>query len=96
MERRGSKGIEIEYSSLKMAEYLLPNDDLTITEQRHIFSIRNRMINIENNFRGKLEKKICICGEYEDMQHFYSCETKNYETYNNERKKQVFASNSKF
>lgn len=57
MGRRGSKGIEIEYSSLKMADYLLPNDDLTITEQRRIFSIRNRMINIENNFRGKLEKK---------------------------------------
>ena len=36
----------------------------------------NRMINIENNFRGKMEKKTCICGEYEDMNHIYSCKIK--------------------
>ena len=77
MERRGRKGIEVHYSSLKMAEYLLPNDELSITEKRYIFSMRNRMINIENNFRGKMEKKTCICGEYEDMNHIYSCKIKN-------------------
>ena len=51
--RKGRKGIEVNYSSLKMAEYLLPNDELSITEKRYIFSMCNRMINKENNFRGK-------------------------------------------
>ena len=34
MKKRGKKGIEINYSHLKMAEYLLPNDELTMSEQR--------------------------------------------------------------
>ena len=49
MEKIGSKGKEIRYSCLKMAEYLSPNDYLSISEKRQIFSIRNRMVNIENN-----------------------------------------------
>ena len=73
MGKRGRKGIEINYSHLKMAEYLLPNDDLSISEQRYIFSIRNRMIKIENNYRGTKNKIICFCGEFEDMNHIYDC-----------------------
>ena len=37
MGKRGKKGIEITYTSLGMAEYLLPNDELTISEQRYVF-----------------------------------------------------------
>ena len=62
-----------------MAEYLLPNGELSISEQRYIFSIRNRMIKIENNFHGKRNKTTCICGELEDMKHIYSCKIYNIE-----------------
>ena len=79
MEKRGIKGIEIIYSFLKMAEYLLPNAELSISEKRYIFSIRNRMIKTENNFHGKMNKTTCICGELEDMKHIYSCKIYNIE-----------------
>ena len=79
MEKRGIKGIEINYSFLKMAEYLLPNAELSISEKRYIFSIRNRMIKTENNFHGKMNKTTCICGELEDMKHIYSCKIYNIE-----------------
>ena len=58
LDKRGSKGIQIQYSSLKMAEYLLPNTEkLSISAQRYIFAIRNRMVQIENNFPNKMSKK---------------------------------------
>jgi len=51
MTKRGSKGQEINYSELKMAEYLHPGyENISINEQRSIFSIRNRMIEIPANF----------------------------------------------
>ena len=74
LDKRGSKGIQIKYSSLKMAEYLLPNHEkLSISEQRYIFAIRNRMVHIENNFPNQLSKSPCICGEFENQEHIYSC-----------------------
>ena len=42
MTKRGSKGQEIHYSELKMAEYLQPGyENIMINEQRSIFSLRN-------------------------------------------------------
>ena len=73
--KRGSKGQEISYSELKMSDYLQPGyANITITEQRSIFSIRNRMIEIPANFqsRNKIEK--CRCGKDENMEHLYTCE----------------------
>ena len=50
-DKRGSKGIEINYSKIEMAEYLMPNDEqLTIEGQRYIFSMRNRMVYVPVNF----------------------------------------------
>ena len=37
MGKRGRKGIEINYSHLKMAEYLLPNDEVSISKQKVYF-----------------------------------------------------------
>ena len=56
-----------------MAEYLLTNDYLSISEKRQIFSIRNRMVNIENNFPLKITRSNCSCGQIEDMKHIYIC-----------------------
>ena len=49
--KRGSKGSEIIYTDLEMADYLHPsNNYLTIDQKRKMFSVRNRMIKIESNF----------------------------------------------
>ena len=46
-EKRKSKGKEIEYSRIEMAEYLDPgNENLTIVDKQKLFSIRNRMVEI--------------------------------------------------
>ena len=73
-EKQGSKGGEIKYSSLKMADYLLPHDEkISISDQKEIFSIRNRMTPIPANFSShKIEHK-CECGEIENMRHIYVC-----------------------
>ena len=53
LKNRGSKGKEIIYKDIQTAEYLLPNNEITIEEQRKIFAIRNRMIDIPANFIAK-------------------------------------------
>ena len=75
IKKRGSKGMEISYTSLKMSEYLLPNDSgLSIDDKRYIFEIRNRMIYIPANFSSDENENICIsCKSIEDMNHVYSC-----------------------
>ena len=73
-KKKGKKGSEIEVKSLKMSEYLLPNDVLTIEEQRNIFEIRNKMSNIPSNFKTEKDSTVkCICGEKESMKHIYIC-----------------------
>ena len=73
LQKRGSKGKEIVYNSLEMADYLLPFNTMKITEKQNIFSIRNRMIDIKDNF-GKSDN--CICGSEENMNHT-GCPRKN-------------------
>lgn len=80
LNKRGSKGKEIEYSSVRMAEYLLPQDEnLSIEDQQNISSIRNRMVEIEDNFRKRQSENICKCGKRENMQHIYDCKYLNSE-----------------
>ena len=51
LKQRGKKGKEIEYTTLEMAEYLQPfGNNLTVTEKRNLYSIRNRMVDIPSNF----------------------------------------------
>ena len=77
--KRGKKGSEISYSSLEMAEYLMPfNNILNIEEKQKLFEVRNRMINIPFNFSSKSEYE-CKCGKKEDMEHIYICEIYNEE-----------------
>ena len=45
---------------------------MNIEQQREMFSIRNKMVNIPANFSSKDETK-CICGEKEDLSHIYEC-----------------------
>jgi hypothetical protein len=71
----GKKGTEIEYTTLELDEYLPPfGSNLTVAEQRDLFSFRNRMVDIPNHFpKVKTEFK-CIGGEIENMKHIYNCE----------------------
>ena len=53
-----------------MADYLMPGyQEISIDEQRSIFSIRNRMIELSANFPTNKIKEICQCGEEERMEH---------------------------
>jgi hypothetical protein len=54
-----------------MAEYLLPWSGLLLADQRKIFSLRNKMVRIENNFSSI--KQACLCGEIENLEHLYIC-----------------------
>jgi hypothetical protein len=80
LSKRGSKGTEITYSCIKTAEYLSPNEEgLSISDQRYIFSIRNRMVPILDNFPLKQIESKCVCGNSENMKHIYSCKYLNIE-----------------
>ena len=73
-ENRKTKGKEIDYRSLHMADYLLPNSsELTISEKQEIFAMRNRMTNIPANFSSMKETMKCVCGLTEQMAHIYEC-----------------------
>ena len=52
-DKRGSKGKEIVYKELKISEYLLPSLGFSLNNQRKIFSIRNRTVNIPFNLSKK-------------------------------------------
>ena len=70
--KQGSKGQEIKYTELEMADYLQPyNSKLSIEEKRRLFALRNRMTEIPSNY-GKKEEK-CVCGNEENLPHIYSC-----------------------
>ena len=70
--KRGSKGLEIKYTAIEMADYLQPfNSKLNIEEKGRLFALRNRMTIIPSNY-GKKEEK-CICGSEENLPHIYSC-----------------------
>ena len=72
IKKQGSKGKEMKYTELEMAEYLQPNEqEITIQEQRNIFAIRNKMIMISDNYKNTTE--ICQCGQIETMEHIYNC-----------------------
>ena len=53
MKKRGKKGSEIIYPAIQMADYLLPNNQLTIEEERQVFSIRNKMVKIFSNLTSR-------------------------------------------
>ena len=72
-DKRGSKGVEISYPELQMADYLQPIADLSIEIKRKIFEVRNKMTRIPANFSSRNTILKCVCGEQEDMSHVYSC-----------------------
>ena len=76
-EKQGKKGKDIAYSRIEMAEYLLPDSKLSTEQKRRLFSIRNMMIDIPDNFSSGDIETFCYCGEREVMSHIYYCKILN-------------------
>ena len=92
--QRKSKGKEIEYQKLEMADYLLPiNAKLNIENKRRMFSIRNRMINIKSNFNQRNEEEKCLCGDKETMENIWQCKLLNTDRIENENYDKIFNGN---
>lgn len=78
--KQGQKGSEIEHMSIRMADYLLPNDTgLTIEQKQEMFAVINRMVNISYNFPQNKKVEHCWCREIENMEHIYICKLLNKE-----------------
>jgi hypothetical protein len=69
-----SKGKELSYGNmLKCQGYLMPNNTLTLQEQRAIFSYRSRMNNLKYNYSGTNILEKCQCGKDMTNPHLYEC-----------------------
>ena len=71
-QRKGEKGRNIVYRSLSMADYLLPEANLTVEEKKKIFSIRLEMNENSCNFGVKI---LCEmgCSEIQENSHILVC-----------------------
>ena len=66
--KQGIKGGEMSYSYIEMSEYLTPTVEMTISEKRDMFSVKNRMIFINANLSSnKKQIDTCPCGMVEDI-----------------------------
>ena len=78
--KQRSKGGDIQYSDIQMAEYLSPFCKLTNEIKRDIFAMRNSMTNIPANFSSNKTKFKCYgCQSDENMKHIYKCKELNSE-----------------
>ena len=94
--KQKSKGKEIVYSDMDMAEYLQPiTCTLTIEEKQNLFAVRNRMIEIPDNFPNTEIKPTCWCGETEDMSHIFNCKLLNEGVIQKEQYENIFNGNIK-
>ena len=64
-----AKGKDLNYSSLKMAEYLGPDSDISIDEKKWLFQCRMEDINVKANQRWQFDDIACS-----------SCDTNSDET----------------
>ena len=72
--KQGSKGGEIQYTEIYMADYLLPiNSEMSREEKQEVFSMRNKMTRIPANYSSSTVKHECVCGDQETMEHVYTC-----------------------
>ena len=72
---RKKKGSEIEYSTLKLVDYLTSSNTYkSIEEKQELFAYRNEMNNIPINFKNQgSEAKCSQCNTEETMKHIWKC-----------------------
>ena len=76
-KENGSKGSTLRYGKgLQMAEYLCPNDQLSVEDQRQIFQIRSQINPLPSN-RGKTSYCVTGCGEVLNNSHTLRCKILN-------------------
>ena len=61
-QRKVEKGVEIEYETIKLQEYLNPYSNLALEGQQRIISLRTRMNPLISNFskNERIKPKICV------------------------------------
>ena len=91
IKKRGKKGCEIEYFSLRMSDYLAPVTGLTISEKQEVFAIKNRMMQISFNFPNNKKIETCLCGQEGNLEHI--CKLLNKEKGQPIPYKQIFNGN---
>ena len=75
---RKIKGSQIEYKSMQMSDYLLPNLYIQSNEDKKLlYALRNQMFQLnEDSFQNK--NKLCLCGkEEENITNLYNCQLLN-------------------
>ena len=78
-KKKGSKGRKLEHGAkLEMSDYLCPNDQLTVDDQRLIFQIRSQSNPLPAN-RGDPQPCSRGCGEIQDNCHIIQCSMLNKE-----------------
>ena len=73
LKKQGTKGKDILYKNIEMADYLQPYSKISIEEKQKIFEMRNKMTQIPNNYLNGEKKVKCVCDMIEDMSHIYEC-----------------------
>ena len=68
--QKGSKGRSIKYTCLRMQDYLLPQANISLKDQREIFSIRCKTNPLGAN-RGIIEYCETKCGAVIDNAHIF-------------------------
>ena len=71
-QKNGQKGRKIIYRSLSMADYLLPEANLTVEEKRNVFSLRLEMNENPCNFGSKIQCEMG-CPEIQENSHILEC-----------------------
>ena len=82
-QKKCEKGLGIEYNSLEIQNYLNPCSNISLEDQRFIFSLRCEMNPIKNNFKRNMimNTEYCIksCQKELDNQHITWCDKMNEE-----------------
>ena len=75
VQQKHSKSKNIQYSELKLQEYLRSHRSGTINEKARLFQIRSRMLQLKANFKTGQENIMCtLCeAEEESQTHLLSC-----------------------
>ena len=85
-----SKGSEILYQNIELADYLQPINPMSIEQKQRLFAIRNRMVQIPDNFPKSETKTKCFCGDIEDMKHIFTCNILNNGINQSEKYENIF------
>ena len=78
-KENGSKGSKLKYGpKLQIADYLCPNNQLSVDDQVQIFQIRSQINPLPGN-KGESEPCVTGCGEIMNNFHIFQCEILNTE-----------------